>query len=399
MGAGRGVCPHLLLGLVLKFRTSKEDFADAASWVARSLPSRPPTPIMAGVLIRATGSTLVLAGYDYETSTEVTVSAEVDTEGVVLVSGKLLADITKSLPAKPLDARIEGNTLMLSCGASKFTLPTMSVEDYPQLPDAPKNSGSINAEVYAQAIAQVTTAAGRDDTLPMLTGVRVEVAGGKITLAATDRFRLAVRELEWTPGADMPAELSALIPAKALADTAKSSSGIGDVALAIGDGAGLFGFIADGRSVTTRLLDAEFPKFRQLIPAEHTTLAVVEIKPLVDAVKRMAVVAERGAQVRLAFEGDTVTLASGGAEGSGEEVLPAVLSGPGIHIAFNPQYFLDGLNAIDADFVQIGFTKSSRPAVLRAADGEVPQGDGPFPASDSAYSYLLMPVRLPDTIA
>ena len=383
----------------MKFRTSKEDFADAASWVARQLPARAVVPVLSGVKITAAGGKLVLAGYDYETSTEVTVSAEVDTEGVVLVSGKLLADITKSLPAKPLDARIDGNQLLLQCGASKFTLPTMSVEDYPQLPDSPKNSGSINAEVYAQAIAQVSVAAGRDDTLPMLTGVRVEVSGDKITLAATDRFRLAVRELEWTPGTDMPAELSALIPAKALADTAKTSSGIGDVALAIGDGAGLFGFIADGRSVTTRLLDAEFPKFRQLIPAEHTTLAVVEIKPLVDAVKRMAVVAERGAQVRLAFEGDTVTLASGGAEGSGEEVLPAVLSGPGIHIAFNPQYFLDGLNAIDADFVQIGFTKSSRPAVLRAADGEVPQGDGPFPASDSAYSYLLMPVRLPDTIA
>lgn len=391
--------PHSLLGLVLKFRTSKEDFADAASWVARSLPSRPPTPIMAGVLIRAAGDTLILAGYDYETSTEVTVSAEVDTEGVVLVSGKLLADITKSLPAKPLDARIDGNQLVLQCGASKFTLPTMSVEDYPQLPDSPKNSGSINAEVYAQAIAQVTTAAGTDSTLPMLTGVFCVIKGDKITLAATDRFRLAVRELEWKPGTDMPAELSALIPAKALADTAKTSSGIGDVALAIGDGAGLFGFIADGRSVTTRLLDAEFPKFRQLIPAEHNTLAVVEIKPLVDAVKRMAVVAERGAQVRLTFEDGTVTLASGGAEGSGEEVLPAVLSGPGIHIAFNPQYLLDGLNAIDADFVQMGFTKSSRPAVLRAADGEVPQGEGPFPAADSAYSYLLMPVRLPETLA
>lgn len=396
MGAGRNVCPHPLLGLVLKFRTSKEDFADAASWVARSLPSRPPTPIMAGVKIIAAGGKLVLAGYDYETSTEVTVSAEVDAEGVVLVSGKLLADITKSLPAKPLDARIEGNTLLLSCGASKFTLPTMSVEDYPQLPDAPKHSGTINAELYAQAIAQVSVAAGKDDTLPMLTGVRVEVSGGKITLAATDRFRLAVRELEWAPGADMPAELSALIPAKALADTAKTSSGIGDVALAIGDGSGLFGFIADGRSVTTRLLDAEFPKFRQLVPSEHTTLAVIEIKPLVDAVKRMAVVAQRGAQVRLTFDGDTVTLASGGAEGSGEEVLPAVLSGPPITIAFNPAYYLDGLNAIDADFVQMGFTKSARPAVLRAADGEIPEGEGPFPAADSAYTYLLMPIRQTD---
>lgn len=399
MGAGRDVCPHSLLGLVLKFRTSKEDFADAAAWVAKQLPSRPPTPIMAGVLIRATGSTLILAGYDYETSTEVTVSAEVDTEGVVLVSGKLLADITKSLPAKPLDARIEGTQLLLQCGASKFTLPTMSVEDYPQLPDAPKNSGSINAEVYAQAIAQVSVAAGRDDTLPMLTGVRVEVAGDKITLAATDRFRLAVRELEWTPGTDMPAELSALIPAKALADTAKTSSGIGDVALAIGDGAGLFGFIADGRSVTTRLLDAEFPKFRQLIPAEHNTLAVVEIKPLTDAVKRMAVVAERGAQVRLTFEEDTVTLASGGAEGSGEEVLSAVLSGPPITIAFNPSFLSEALNSIDADCVQMGFTKPSRPAIMRAADGEIPEGDGPFVAGRSDFLTLLMPVRLPDTLA
>ncbi|MBY4212873.1 DNA polymerase III subunit beta [Rhodococcus fascians] len=391
--------PTPLLGLVLKFRTSKEDFADAASWVAKQLPARAVVPILSGVKIVAADGKLVLAGYDYETSTEVTVSAEIDVEGVVLVSGKLLADITKSLPSKPLDARTDGNTLLIQCGSSKFTLPTMSVEDYPQLPDSPQNSGSINAEVYAQAIAQVSIAAGKDESLPMLTGVFCVIEGHKITLAATDRFRLAVRELEWAPGADMPAELSALIPAKALADTAKTSSGIGDVALAIGDGAGLFGFIADGRSVTTRLLDAEFPKFRQLIPAEHTTLAVVEIKPLVDAVKRMAVVAERGAQVRLTFEGDTVTLASGGAEGSGEEVLPAVLSGPGIHIAFNPSFLSEALNSIDADYVQMGFTKPGRPAIMRAADGEIPEGDGPFVAGHSDFLTLLMPVRLPDTLA
>lgn len=382
----------------MKYRTNREDFANATAWVARQLPNRPPTPIMAGILIKAEGNTLTLAGFDYETSTQVTVSAEIDIEGSIVVSGKLLADITKSLPSKPLDASMDGNTLTLKCGASKFTLPTMSVEDYPTLPVLPVNSGSVDADVYAQAIAQVSIAAGRDDTLPMMTCVKVEIEGDKITLAATDRFRLAIRELTWTPGPYVAEQLSALIPAKTLTDTAKSVTG-SDVALAIGGDSGLFGFIADGRQVTTRMVDSEFPKFRQLIPAQHDSLAVVEIGPLVDAVKRMSVVAERGAQVRLAFDGETVTLSSGGAEGSGEESLPAVISGPGLTIAFNPQYLTESLGAVDGNYVQLGFTKPGRPAIIQASEGEIAEGDGPFPASHGSHVQLLMPVRMPDTLA
>ena len=380
----------------MKFRTSKEDFAEAATWVSKQLNTRPTNPILSGVLITAAEGKLTLAGYDYETSTHVSVGAEIDAEGAVVVSGKLLADITKSLPAKPLDARVDGTQLHITCGSARFTLPTMAVEDYPALPESPEHSGTINAGLYAEAIAQVSIAAGRDDSLPMLTGIKVEVAGDKITLAATDRFRLAIRELDWAPGADVPDDLSALIPAKALADTAKSASGIGDVALAIGDGAGLFGFIADGRTVTTRLLDSEFPKFRQLIPAQHDTLAVVEVKPLVDAVKRMAVVAERGAQVRLAFDGETVTLSAGAAEGSGEETLPAVITGPAIELAFNSAYLVEGLNALDGEYVRIGFTKPARPAILQVSDGEIQDGDGPYPAQVSPFTYLLMPIRMTD---
>ena len=382
----------------MKYRTNREDFANATAWVARQLPNRPPTPIMAGILIKAEGDTLTLAGFDYETSTQVTVSAEIDTEGSIVVSGKLLADITKSLPSKPLDASMDGNTLLIQCGNSRFTLPTMAVCDYPELPSSPPNSGWINAELYSQAIAQVSVAAGKDESLPALTGIRVEVSGNRIVLAATDRFRLAIRELEWTPGGYVADELSALIPAKAFADTAKSVSGIDDVALAIGDGAGLFGFIADRRSITTRLLDAEFPRFRQLIPAEHMTVAVVEVALLIGAVKRMAVVAERGAQVKFAFDGETVTLSAGADGGSGEESMPAVISGPGIEIAFNPVYFQESLGALDGDYVQLGFTKPGRPAIIQVSTGEVAEGDGPFPATPSSHVQLLMPVRMPDVI-
>lgn len=388
----------------MKFRVAREDFADSVAWVARSLPSRPPVPVLGGVLLGADEQGLTVSGFDYEVSAQVRVSAEVTTTGQVLVSGKLLADITRALPNKPVDVTVDGTRVLITCGSAKFSLPTMPVEDYPQLPTLPQQTGSMPVDLFSEAVSQVAVAAGKDDTLPMLTGIRVEIEGTDVVLAATDRFRLAVRKLEWMPTAgDVTAAV--LVPARTLSESAKTLGGntLSPVELALGSGAsvgtdGMLGIVADGRRTTTRLLDAEFPKFRQLLPAEHTAMATVAVAPLVDAIKRVALVAERGAQVRLEFNSEGLVLSAGGDDaGRAEEALEADFQGEPLVIAFNPGYLIDGLNSLHSDRVTFGFTTPSRPAVLRPAGEEEPQRgeSGTFAAPESDYTYLLMPVRLP----
>lgn len=399
----------------MKFRVVRDEFADAVAWVARSLPSRPPVPVLGCVVLTAGDTGLQVAGFDYEVSASEALSAEVLEPGKVLVSGRLLADITRALPAKPVDVSIDGSRVAIACGSSKFSLPTMPVEDYPDLPEVPESTGTLPGDLFAEAVSQVAVAAGKDDTLPMLTGVRVEIEGDKVVLAATDRFRLAVRELQWAP-ADPSATGAALVPAKTLSEAAKSagSDHAGVVELAFGGGHsigadGILGISTDTKKTTTRLLDAEFPKFRQLFPASHTSVAAIESAALIEAIKRVALVAERGAQIRMDFSEDSVLLTAGGDEaGKAEEELPVRFYGEPIIIAFNPTYLLDGLAAIGTEVVEFGFTNPEpdpsgerraaiRPAVLRpAGDGE-PAADasGAYLAPASQFSYLLMPVRLP----
>lgn len=387
----------------MKFRLVREDFADAVAWVARSLPSRPTVPVLAGVLITGSDEGLTIAGFDYDVSSEVVIPAEIASPGTVLVSGRLLSDITRALPAKPVEVSVDGNRVLLTCGSAKFSLPAMPVEDYPALPALPAETGVVAADLFTEAVGQVAVAAGRDDTLPMLTGIRVEIAGDKIVLAATDRFRLAVRELTWSttsPGVDA----AVLVPAKTLAEAAKAVTTGTDVHLALGSGAAvgeerLLGIRSAGKRSTTRLLDTEFPKFRQLLPAEHTALATIGVAELADAIKRVALVADRGAQVRMEFAHGVLHLAAGGADGVGlaEEDLEVEFVGEPLTIAFNPTYLTDGLASLHSNRVTFGFTTASKPAVLRpASDATIGDGsNGPFPAVDTDYVYLLMPVRLP----
>jgi DNA polymerase-3 subunit beta len=390
------------VGSDLKFRLVREDFADAVAWVARSLPSRPPSnPVLAGVLITGSDDGLTIAGFDFDVSAEVQVPAEIASAGAVLVSGRLLSDITRSLPAKPVDVSVDGSRMLLTCGSAKFSLPAMPVEDYPALPTLPEETGLVAADLFTEAVGQVAVAAGRDDTLPMLTGIRVEISGDKVVLAATDRFRLAVRELTWST-ATPDIDAAVLVPAKTLAEAAKSVTPGSDVHLALGTGAAvgeerLLGMRSGGRRSTTRLLDTEFPKYRQLLPAEHTAIATVAVADLAEAIKRVALVADRGAQVRMEFTDGAVRL-SAGADGVGmaEEELAVEFAGEPLTIAFNPTYLTDGLGSLHSERVTFGFTTPSKPAVLRpAGENDGATGLGPFPAGDTDYVYLLMPVRLP----
>ncbi|WP_167107987.1 DNA polymerase III subunit beta [Mycobacterium sp. DL592] len=389
------------VGSDLKVRLVREDFAEAVAWVARNLPTRPTVPVLAGVLLTGTEEGLTISGFDYEVSAEVRVPAEIASPGSVLVSGRLLSDITKSLPAKPVDVAVEGTRVALTCGSARFSLPTMAVEDYPALPSLPDETGVISADVFGEAIGQVAVAAGKDDTLPMLTGIRVEISGETVVLAATDRFRLAVRELTWSTSSPS-LEAAVLVPAKTLAEAAKAGTSGSEVHLALGAGAtvgkeGLLGIRSSNKRSTTRLLDAEFPKFRQLLPSEHTAIASIGVAELTEAIKRVALVADRGAQVRMEFSDGVLHLSAGADDvGRAEEDLPVDFYGEPLTIAFNPTYLTDGLGSLHSDRVTFGFTTPSRPAVLRpAGDDEQVDGTGPFPAIQTDYVYLLMPVRLP----
>ncbi|HET7760989.1 MAG TPA: DNA polymerase III subunit beta [Phycicoccus sp.] len=374
----------------MKFRVERDVLAEAVTWVARGLPARPPVPVLAGILLQADDDgTLTLSAFDYEVSARVTVAADVAESGTVLVLGRLLADISRNLPDRPIDVATDGTKVQVTCGASRFSLLMMPADDYPTLPTAPEASGSVDGHVFTQAVAQVSVAADRGDTLPILTGVRVEVDGDTMTLLATDRYRLAMRELHWNPTAT-DANHVVLIPARTLSDTARSLGASGSIDVALGataGGDGLVGFEAGRRRTTTRLLDGESPQVSSIFPTTSDTEAVVRTADLVEAVKRVALVAERNTPVRLRFsEGQVAIEAGTGEDAQASEAVECTLTGPDIEIAFNPHYLLDGLGVVGTDWTRISFTQASRPAVLSGQAEE----DG---EADTSYRYVLMPVR------
>ena len=382
----------------MELRVERDALADAVVWTARSLPARPPMQVLLGLLLEVGDDGLEVSGFDYEVSSRVRLDATADEAGRVLVPGRLLADIVRSLPAQPVDLRLEGTRVVLTCGPARFTLPTLPVEDYPALPAMPAVAGTLGSDVFAAAVAQVALAAGRDDTLPVLTGVRFEIEGDTLTLAATDRYRLAVRTLPWRP-ADGDLSTTALVPARTLSETARALTSGPEVTLALSTGGassseGMIGFEGAGRRTTSRLLEGEFPKYRSLLPSDSTALAEVSTAPFAEAVKRVALVAARNAPVRLSFSADGMVLEAGGADDAqASEQLECgwegSASGEPFSIAFNPQYLLDGLGAVDSDTTTLSFTGPTRPAVLtgkRDADAQA--------GAVADYRYLLMPVRL-----
>lgn len=374
----------------MKFRVERDTLAEAVTWAARALPSRPPVPVLAGLLLEADESgVLRLSSFDYEVSARVEVAAEVAEPGTVLVSGRLLADISRSLPGKPVEVTTEGTRVSVTCGASRFTLLTMPVDEYPTLPAMPSGSGLLTGDAFSQAVAQVTVAASRDETLPILTGVRMEIEGETVTLMATDRYRLALRTLPWRPSTP-GASAVALVRARTLSEVAKALGGGGDVTLALATGGSteLIGFEAGGRRTTSLLVDGEYPKVRSLFPDVSPTYAVVHAPSLVEAVRRVALVAERNTPVRLSFTDGAITLEAGqGEDAQASEAVEGSLVGEELSIAFNPQYLLDGLGALAYPYARLSFTQPQKPAVISGQ----PEADGD---DDTSYRYLLMPVRL-----
>jgi DNA polymerase-3 subunit beta len=376
--------------VTVKFRVERDTLTDAVTWAARALPSRPPVPVLAGLLMEADADgVLRLSSFDYEVSARVEVPADVFDPGTVLVSGRLLAEICRSFPGRPVDFATDGSRVALTCGASRFTLLTMPVEEYPTLPVMPDGSGIIAGDVFTEAVNQVIVAASRDETLPILTGVRLEIDGERLTLLSTDRYRLAMRTLTWRPSTPDMSSV-ALVRARTLGEVAKALGGAADVSLALATGGAteLIGFEAAGRRTTSLLVDGEYPKVRALFPDSSPTHAVVDAQVLTAAVRRVALVAERNTPVRLTFTDGVVTLEAGqGEEAQASEAVECTLEGEELSIAFNPQFLLDGLGALSLPLARLSFTQSTKPAVI-SGQAELGADD------DDSYRYLIMPVRL-----
>jgi DNA polymerase-3 subunit beta len=375
----------------MKFRVERDALADAVAWTAKSLPNRPSVPVLAGVMMRVAEGQLNVSGFDYEVSSQVSLDVQGDADGAALVSGRLLAEITKALPAKPVDIAAVGSHLELVCGSARFTLPTMPVEDYPTLPEMPDSAGTLDAAEFASAVAQVAIAAGRDETLPMMTGVRLELNGSSLAMLATDRYRLAMREMQWRPE-NPDISLNALVPARTLADTAKTLGPLGgDVTMALahgGAGEGMIGFVGGARRTTSRLLDgANYPPVRSLFPASHNAEARVSVAALNEVVRRVALVADRTTPVLLSFSDEGLVVEAGGTEEArASEAMEAAFTGEPLTIGFNPQYLLDGLAALGSPTALLSFVDAFKPAVISPAgeDGEIVPG----------YRYLIMPIRV-----
>ena len=373
----------------MKFSVERDVLADAVAWVSRAVPARPPVPVLAGVRVVADAAgTVTLSSFDYEVAAKGEFAADVESGGEALVSGRLLREIANALPHKPVQFVLDGTKVSVTCGASRFTLATMPVDQYPSLPELPERTGVIDGAALQQAVAQVTSAASRDETLPILTAVRVEIEGSTISLLATDRYRLALRELTWKP-AKSDVSTVALVRAKTLNDTAKAL-GSGDVDLSLGEGTGvdLIGFAAGGLVTTSQLMDGDYPPVRRLFRDENPITAVVRTQDLIDATRRVALVAERNSSVRLAFsEGEVVLDAGQSDDAQASEALEATLNGDAITVAFNPQYLLDGLSALASEYVQFGFLQETKPVEFVGIDK-------PGGTVAAEFRYLLVPIRI-----
>jgi DNA polymerase III subunit beta len=364
----------------VKFRVGRESLGEAVAWVARALPSRPVVPVLSGLRLEAgeNGLTgLTLSCFDYEVSARVLVDAEVQEPGTALVPGRLLAEITRSLPSMPAEFTCagDGDMVRLTCGSAEFSLVSLPEEDYPALPEPPEPAGAVDGGVLAAAAAQVVPSASRDDTLPMLTGVCLDIDGPVMTLAATDRYRLAVREVRWDPAVpDLRAV--ALVPARTLAEVARTMAAGVPVTVAFGasDGEhggmtysprppaaparaageprpaeGMISFEGGGRRLTARLIGGEFIRYRSRFPADFSSRAELSAGPFIEAVRRVSLVAERASPVRLSFApGEVVIEAQAEGRARAVESVAADFEGDERVISFNPHYLLDGLAAAAA---------------------------------------------------
>ena len=375
----------------MKFQVNKDVLNEAVSFAVRLLPQRPQITILGGILIEADANALRLSVFDYEVSAQVEIVAKVETSGRVLVSGRLLSEIANRLPNAPVDFASEGSKVIVSCGSSKFSLPTMDIESYPTLPEIPAVSGTIAGDAFAAAITKVATAAAKEDNTQVYSTIELEPTATDISFLATDRFRIALSEVKWKGNPDSAGSV-ALVPAKTLQEVAKTFSNQGDIEISIAkrDEREMIAFRANNRSVTAQLFKGNIPPVKALIPSDIQHYAVVATQDLIDSTRRVSLVLERDAPIRYSFAEGEVTLEATGSEtAQATESVNIELSGSEIVVSLKPQFLIDGLAGVHTEFVRIAFTNNDNPnkpgPVLITSHGSKDK------AETDNFRYLLQP--------
>jgi DNA polymerase-3 subunit beta len=376
----------------VKFQVNRDVFSEAVSFAVKLLPQRTTLPILSGILIEATDAGLTLSSFDYEVSAQTEIAATVEEPGKILVSGRLLADIASRLPNAPVTFTTEDGKILVSCGSAHFTLLSMPVEEYPTLPKISAESGVLSAELFASAVSQVAVAASRDDVTPVITGVQIEISDSRLSLVATDRYRVAVRDIEWTASDAVAENITALVPARTLMEIGKTFGHSGTISIAITstEDRELIAFQAEKKTVTSLLIKGNFPPVKRLFPEGVDNFAVINTAELIESVRRVSLVLEREAALRFSFTTDGLTLeAIGSEQAQASETIDAFLTGSDAVVSLKPAFLLDGLVAVHSEFVRLSFTKTDNPnkpgPVLITSQASKDQ-----PGADN-YKYLLQP--------
>ena len=370
----------MVVGTGLRITVSKDELVSALGVVSRAVSTRTSVQILSGILVEAQGSELRLAATDMELSLRATASAQIEGDGAIVLPGKTFADIARLLPVGDvvIEHKPAESVVHVAAGSASYTLHTYNPEDFPRLQELEGvQTFTVNRESLLETIHRVARAASRDESRPVLTGILVSFTGGKLVMAATDSYRLAVKETELT--GTVP-ELEAIVPSRALQELARIASSGDTVDVGVHENQVVFA--TDGVWLTTRRIDGQFPNYRQLLPEQFEHELTLPRLELLEVVRRASVMIQRATPLQLRFaEGELTVIARTHDVGESQESMPVAFTGETLEIGFNADFLRDGLESMDGDDVRLKLISPLRPAVI--------QGEG------DDFTYLVMPIRLP----
>jgi DNA polymerase III subunit beta len=371
---------NTMVGTGMKVVCQRDELSQKLGVVARAVSTRASVQILSGVLLRAEAGRLHLAATDMELSLRSSLDAQVEGDGAVVVPGRLLVDLVRLLPESDVtvEYRAEENVVRVTSGSSASTLHTYAAEDFPRLPDLDTvGTFTVDRESLLETIARVARSASRDESRPVLTGILVRFEAGKLVMAATDSYRLSVKETEISGQAP---ELEAIIPARALAELARIAQSGDSIELGVHENQVVFA--ADDVWLTTRRIDGQFPNYKQLLPETFEHELTLPRNEVLDVVRRVGVMVQRTSPIQLRFaDGELTVFARTQDVGEAKESLPVQFSGDSMEIGFNAEFLREGIESISADDIRLKLISPLRPAVIEGGE------DDP--------TYLIMPIRLP----
>ena len=360
----------------------KDELAEKLQVAGRGVSTRTTVQILAGIMLRAAGGRLHLSSTDMEISIRDSLEAQVEEEGAVVVPGRLLVDIVRLLPAGEvtLEHRADEGVARLTSGSASYSLNTYGPEDFPRLPEIePENAFSVDREAFLDTITRVGRSASRDESRPVLTGILVRFEGEKLVMAATDSYRLSVKETTLSGGAGR--ELEAIVPARALQELARVGQAAESEVIEVGVQENQVVFGVDGVWLTARRIDGQFPNYKQLLPEEFEAEVHLPREELLDVVRRTGLLAQRKSPLRLHFEEGQLTVSAQTQDvGEARESLPVAYTGEALEVGFNAEFLRDGIESVTDETVRLKLISPLRPGLLHGESDD--------------FLYLIMPIRL-----